>query len=685
LVGRPVEQRETGVVTAPIGIKRLVIGVIGVVLVGLGAAFIFPFLMPAETVREAVKAEIRAVTGFDPVLRGGASVSLFPTGRVSFDDVSLDDNRTDSPALTAQHVVARLRFFPFLIGRVEIADISLVRPTIAIVFNADRSSNWSGHIDALARSLERSPGRAASFSEIRIEDGTVVLRDRANENVETLSRVQFALAWPSISRSFAGTGGFAWRDEQITGSISLTDFVAALRGDRSGIKIRLSGAPFNLGFDGYISHRPTLKMEGTLAADATSFRDALRWAGQQPPPGGGLGRFALKAQADVAGANIGLSKAHLELDGNVGEGVLTLNGRQTLQGTLATDALDLTPYISTVRLLTGGEHGWDSKVITLHGLDGMDVDLRLSAARVTIANAKLGRTAVAATLHGGRITVAIGESEAFGGVVKGTMAIAKSAPGTGVKAQLQFANVDLDQCLGELFGIRRLEGKGNLAFAIESDGASVYELTKGLNGTAELFSRKGAITGLNVEQLLRRIERKPLSGGGDFRIGKTPYETLTVKLNIVNGIANVDDVRMEGPAVGVGLSGSASIPAREVDLRGTASLLSTSGPVALPVFELPFMVQGPWNDPIMLPDPESRLQRSGAAAPLLDALRTRGAPDAVRSVIERLTGSAPAQPAAPPAPAPALAGSAVPTEAVGEPQAPPANGRPVSDAASKPQ
>jgi AsmA protein len=103
------------------------------------------------------------------------------------------------------------------------------------------------------------------------------------------------------------------------------------------------------------------------------------------------------------------------------------------------------------------------------------------------------------------------------------------------------------------------------------------------------------------------------------------------------------------------------------------------------VFELPFMVQGPWNDPIMLPDPESRLQRSGAAAPLLDALRTRGAPDVVRSVIERLTGSAPAQPAAPTAPAPALAGSAVPTEAVSEPQAPPANSRPASDAASKPQ
>ena len=35
------------------------------------------------------------------------------------------------------------------------------------------------------------------------------------------------------------------------------------------------------------------------------------------------------------------------------------------------------------------------------------------------------------------------------------------------------------------------------------------------------------------------------------------------------------------------------------------------------------MVQGPWDDPLMLPDPQSLIRRSGAAAPLLDAVRNR--------------------------------------------------------------
>ncbi|OLB75540.1 MAG: cell envelope biogenesis protein AsmA [Alphaproteobacteria bacterium 13_2_20CM_2_64_7] len=646
---------------AAVGIKRLGFAAAVVAAAAVAALVILPWLLPAEAVRKAVQAEIRAVTGLDPVLRGEASVSLFPAGTVSFDDVMLGAN-TGAPALTAEHVVARLRFFPLLIGRIEIADVSLIRPTIAIIFNDDRSSNWSDHIETLARNLKSGPDRPASFSEIRITDGTVILRDEAYKILETISNVEMALAWPSISRSFAATGRFAWHDEPIDATVSLTDFAAALLGERSGIKLRLAGAPLKLAFDGYISHRPTLKMEGTLATYAVSLRDTLRWAGQHTPPGGGFGRFALKAQTNVVGGTISLSGVNIELDGNTGEGVLTFDGRQSLQGTLAAEGLDLTPYVSAVRLLAAGERGWDSKPIALDGLDGVQLDLRLSAARVNVANVKFGRTAVAANLRDGNLAVAVGESQAFGGVVRGTFGLAKSSAGTDFKAQLQFADVDLEQCLGEMFGIRRLEGKGNLGFAIESSGRSVYDLTKGLNGTASLASRKGAIAGFNVEQLLKRIERRPLSGSGEFRTGKTPYETLIVNLRITQGMANVEDVRMEGPNVGLALAGSASIPERDLDLRGTASLLATStSGTAAPAFELPFMVQGPWDDPIILPDPQSRIQRSGAAQPILDAIRNRSLRDPVRSAIERLTGAAPAE-TPPAAAAPALAGSSAPAD-----------------------
>src|SRR5262249_56111530 len=110
--------------------------------------------------------------------------------------------------------------------------------------------------------------------------------------------------------------------------------------------------------------------------------------------------------------------------------------------------------------------------------------------------------------------------QAFGGVVRGTFGLAKSPAGADFRAQLQFSNVDLEQCLGDMFGIRRLEGKGNVSFAVDGSGRSVYDLTKGLNGTAGLTSRKGAIAGFNVDQFLNPIDRRPLSAADQLRTAK---------------------------------------------------------------------------------------------------------------------------------------------------------------------
>jgi AsmA protein len=641
-------------VIAAIGIKRLGLA-IGALLVGaLVTLSTLSLLIPAETVRDSVKTDIRAATGLDPMLRGNVAVSLFPSGSVTFDDVALGDNRTGAPVLTAEKLVVGLRFFPLLLGHIEISDVSLLRPTIAINFTADGRSNWSSQVETLARALQAGPGRTVSFSEIRIADGTVLFGDERRNVDERLEKVEFALAWPSISNSFAATGRFVWHDQPIDTTLSLSDFVAALMGDRSSLKVRLAGQPFNLAFDGYISHRPTLKMEGTLAADTTSLRDTLHWASLQAPPGGGFGRFALKAQNNVAGANIALSSVNVELDGNSGEGVLTYagDGRHMLQGTLAAEGLDLTPYTSTIRLLANGERNWERVPISLDGLNGFDVDLRLSAARVTVANARLGRTAIAANLRSGHLAVTIGESQAFGGVLKGSFGLARSQPGADIKAQLQFVDVDLDQALGEMFGIRKLEGKGNLGLTIDTSGGSIYDLTKALNGSASLTSRKGAIAGLNVEQMLKRLERSPLSGGNELRSGKTPYDLLAVSLKIAQGNAVIDDVRIEGPAVRLALGGSASIPARDLDLSGTASLLSTlpaTATRAATSFELPFVVRGPWDDPMVLPDPQILIRRSPAAQKLLDAVENRNLRMTTPKSVDGLAGPATA-------PAPSLPG-----------------------------
>ena len=634
------------------GIKRLgmpIAAFLGVALIGLIA---MSWFLNRDALRQAVEAQIRAVTGLDLVVKGSIDVSVFPGSYVSFHDVGLKGSAASDPALAVDVLTANLRLLPLLLRRFEISDVMMLRPHIRVIRNANGDSNWTPFIDTIARTMKPGAENQVSFSEIRIQDGLLTYDDAASHVSETLGDIDLSLAWPSISRSFAATGQFDWRGERVDGSVSASDFIAALSGDRSGLKARLASAPLKLAFDGTVANRTSMMMEGTLTIDSLSLRNALRWTGQPQPGSGGFGRFALKARANLVGPSIALTNVNVELDGNVAEGVMTYanNGRQTLQATLAADALDFTPYITTFRLLAGGARDWNRQLFDLNSLSSTDLDMRLSAAKVTVGSTKLGRTAFGANLRGGALALSVAEAQMYGGIAKGTFGITRSDTVADVKAQFQFTDVDLQSLASELFGVTKLSGRGNLNVSLVASGASPFGLASSLDGTATLTGHNGAISGFNVEQLLKRLERRPLSGAGNIRSGSTPYDTMTIGVKFADGIATAEDVRVEGPATRLTLTGTTSVPAREYDLKGIASL--TSAPNAPPGFELPFVVQGPWDDPLIFPDPESLIRRSPGAAPLLEGLKDRKTRDAVKSVLERFTGGG-AKPAATPDAAPA--------------------------------
>ena len=299
--------------------------------------------------------------------------------------------------MAADELTARLRYFPLLAGRIEIADVTLVRPTITVTFSPDGQSNWSGLVELLAHAVAPNPDRTASFSEIGIHDGTIVVHDAEKDVTERLNDVEFQVAWPSISRSFGANGRFVWHEEPVDASLTLSDFLAALTGQRSGVKVRLSSTPLKLAFDGAASDQPTLRIEGTLGVELPSLRDAMRWTGNSTLPFGGFGRFALRAQSSVGRGVVSLTNVNVELDGNTAEGVLTLSTEvhRAVQGTLAADSLDLTPYVSGIRLLATNERTWDRLPIALDGLADFDLDLRLSAAKHQDCDRPVGT-------HGGR-------------------------------------------------------------------------------------------------------------------------------------------------------------------------------------------------------------------------------------------------------------------------------------------
>src|SRR3979409_2404431 len=246
------------------GMKRLgmpIVALLGVALLGLISTSWF---LDRDALREAVETQIRTVTGLDLVVKGAIDVSVFPGSYVSFHDVGLKGGGTADPALAVDVLTANLRLLPLLLRRFEIADVMMLRPHIHVVRDANGGGNWAAVIDTIARTMKPGADNQVSFSEIRIQDGVLNYEDAASHLSETLGDIDLSLAWPSISRSFAATGQFDWRGERVDGSISASDFIAALSGDRSGLKARLPSPPPKQAFDGTL-RQPHLYHDGRHA------------------------------------------------------------------------------------------------------------------------------------------------------------------------------------------------------------------------------------------------------------------------------------------------------------------------------------------------------------------------------------------------------------------------------------
>src|SRR6266481_4398364 len=135
------------------GMKRLgmpIAALLGVALIGLIAT---SWLINHDALRQAVEAQIRAVTGLDLAVNGSIDVSVFPGSYVSFHDVGLKGG-TEDQALRVDVLTANLRLLPLLLQRFEIADVMMLRPQIHVKRDASGESNWTPFIQTIARTMK---------------------------------------------------------------------------------------------------------------------------------------------------------------------------------------------------------------------------------------------------------------------------------------------------------------------------------------------------------------------------------------------------------------------------------------------------------------------------------------------------------------------------------------------------
>ncbi len=160
------------------------------------------------------------------------------------------------------------------------------------------------------------------------------------------------------------------------------------------------------------------------SSSTPNVRRIARWFGMPVASADGLNAASVKGQINWARRTIAIEDAKVALDGNEAAGALVLNlagERPLIDGTLAFNALDLTPYVEAARsqsfLFDRHTASWSAFDLSFPLIRHFDADLRISAPKVVVKGYGLGRGAATITVRSGELLADIAELELHSGKV----------------------------------------------------------------------------------------------------------------------------------------------------------------------------------------------------------------------------------------------------------------------------
>ena len=96
-------------------------------------------------------------------------------------------------------------------------------------------------------------------------------------------------------------------------------------------------------------------------------------------------------------------------------------------------------------------------------------------------------------------------------------------------------------------------------------------------GSATLKLEQGGVAGVNLEQALRRSQRRPIDVARDLRVGETAFDRLSLELAFGQGVAHVVNGDLVAQGVAADLQGAIDLAAQSWNLRLNATQTDATG------------------------------------------------------------------------------------------------------------
>jgi AsmA protein len=590
------------------------------IAIGLGvaiciAAGLHPWQISADTMRRAARDMLPGGVALQDAAGTRFTFTALPLPRLEVIAPHFAD-ATGTVDLRADALRGALRLLPLLGGQLELADVSLIRPRLTVV-EAGREALQSRILASLAADDIAS---TLDLSRVVIVDGAIIRASDAGTR-EVLTSLNVILRKAHGQDAIDAVIGARWRGETIEATVLGFDPRRYGAAEVTPLVMSLSTRLASAQFDGRITRTAqgfVSQADGNLSFASPDLPGLATWLGTTVPVSAGM---ALKGHGEARFSTSGLSLngARFTLDDQSFDGVVTLrlgdDGRLGVAGTLATDQFDVTQAMRAIVPARASDGGWSREPLDLGWVPRGDVDLRLSVGKLGIRNATITNAALAVIGRHGRADVTLGAAEFHRGTVKGRLGVvANSRGGLDARGHITFDRIDTTALLTNLGGGRRVAGLASGSASIESTGDSPAAMMRNLDGRITLALRQGEIVGVNLPEVLRRMEKRSLLAALDVRGGRTPFEFATISGRITRGLLELSEGSMTSSATRVQFGGQVNLADRTVAITGLAQGPESAAKDS-PV--LPFEVTGTFDDPAVMPDARSIIQRSGAAAPLL--------------------------------------------------------------------
>lgn len=599
--------KETATVAAPIKRRAQMLRfswvagavVVAAFLAGLAANM----LLTGAILNKGLAGQIHDTTGLVTAIRGKASFSLFPP-HLDVEDISLSNPRA-ALHIYAKRLVGYLRILPLLGGRIEVAHAVLYQPKMVIDLD-DRPMTADSAIGRAAAAKPSSAEAAAidnaKLGIVDLVDGSARLHHNGGKKDIFLDKINVTADWRSLDASATLTGQFDSRGVPMQVKAWFAQPMAILRGGDSSMTMQLESDVLGLQASGRVA-LVHLHYTGGLYVTTPSLRRALEFAGFTLAKHGRFGAFDLRCDAAINTSTTSLTNLRLDLDNNEYEGTLAIEpngGTPRLSGTLATNLLDVTPFLEGMPQPLGPDDGWSHAPLELADLGFTNLDLRLSASRLRLHNIELKDAALSMLTRPGFIDLTLAEATANGGAVRGRLTLTSQGKALNLRLSGSATGVNLHPMVRGVSVRHPLSGALSGSLLLDSTGVGFDQLLHGLSGHAKVEIADGGLknTGL-FARLGKTGAANPIlpesSAKTAVNFGKAAFG-----VDIAQGVASIVDGHIDSAADTPGFAGhfggSVDIGNRSLDLWATPAAAAASANASTPASPRRVTLSGPWND-----------------------------------------------------------------------------------------